>query len=141
MSDQAIKLVIAGVLLLHGLGHGGALGALYARSRGMDTGGWQAAHSWLLSLSTPAAITLASTFWALSLIGFVAAAMSFWGILVPAEAWRLLAIASAIVSTVGIVLFLGNWPAFNTLAALGVNLAVLVALLWLNWPPRAMFGT
>lgn len=28
MSDQSIKLIAAGALLLHGLGHGGALGAL-----------------------------------------------------------------------------------------------------------------
>jgi hypothetical protein len=27
-----------------------------------------------------------------------------------------------------------------TLAALGVNVAVLVAVLWLRWPPEAMLG-
>jgi hypothetical protein len=31
--------------------------------------------------------------------------------------------------------FIGTWPTFNTLAALGVNVAVLVALLGLHWPP------
>ena len=30
MSDQTIKLIAAGALLLHGIGHGGALGALTA---------------------------------------------------------------------------------------------------------------
>lgn len=34
----------------------------------------------------------------------------------------------------------GTWPAFNTVAALGMNGAVLVAVLWLHWPPEAMFG-
>jgi hypothetical protein len=29
---------------------------------------------------------------------------------------------------------------FNTLAALGVNVAVLVTQLWAKWPPQAMFG-
>jgi hypothetical protein len=143
MSDQIIKIVIAAVLLLHGLGHGGAIGALIwiGRKPGTDTGGWQAARSWLFpSLSAPAATTVASTFWVLSLIGFVAAAMSFWGILAPGEAWRPLAVASAIVSILGIALFLGTWPTFNTLAALGVNVAVLVTQLWLHWPPQAMFG-
>ena len=49
MSDQIIKLVIGGVLLLHGLGHGGAIGALIwiGRRPGTDTGGWRAARSWL----------------------------------------------------------------------------------------------
>jgi hypothetical protein len=26
--------------------------------------------------------------------------------------------------------FIGNWPAFNTIRAVGMNVAVLVALLW-----------
>jgi len=30
---------------------------------------------------------------------------------------------------------------FNTLAALGVNFSVLVALLWLHWPAQAVHGT
>lgn len=83
---------------------------------------------------------MAVIFWVLSLIGFVAAALSFWGIFVPGEAWKQLAVASAIVSTLGIALFLGTWPPFNTLAALGVNVAVLVTQLWLHWPPETMFG-
>lgn len=143
MSGQMIKLVIAGVLLLHGLGHGGALGALIwiGHSGGRDTGAWLPARSWLFpSLPASAANTMASIFWILSLIGFVVAAMSFWGILVPGEAWRQLAVVSAIVSILGIVLFLGIWPTFNTFAALGVSIAVLVTQLWLHWPPQAMFG-
>ena len=36
---------------------------------------------------------------------------------------------------VGIVLFFGTWPMFNTVAALGVNAVVLVALLILHWTP------
>lgn len=143
MSDQIIKVVVGLALLIHGLGHGGALGALIWiwRNPGTDTGGWLPARSWLFpSLPAPAATALASIFWILSLIGFVAAALSFWGILVPGEAWRQLAVASAIVSTLGIALFFGTWPMFNTLAALAMNIAVLVTQLWLGWPPEAMFG-
>lgn len=138
-----MKLLIGGALLLHGLGHGGALGALIwiGRRPGTDTGGWLAARSWLLpSLSAPAAATAAGVFWVVSLIGVTAASMSFWGILVPGDAWRPLALTSSITSTTGILLFVGNWPAFNTLAALGVNAAVLVTQLWLRWPPQALFG-
>lgn len=127
MSTQTIKVLIAGALLVHGLGH--------------LTGFVLPARSWLFpSLAPPAARTVASIFWVLSTIGFVAASMSFWGILVPGDAWRPLAVASAIVSILGIALFIGTWPTFNTLAALGVNIAVLVALIWLHWPPQAMFG-
>jgi hypothetical protein len=59
---------------------------------------------------------------------------------VPGEAWRPLAVVSAIVSMLGIMLFIGTWPTFNTLAALGVNVAVLVAVLGLHWPSETMFG-
>ena len=138
-----IRVFVLRNLLLHGLGHGGALGALMwiGLRPGTDTGGWLAARSWLFpSLPTPTATTVASVFWILSLLGFVAAALSFWGILVPGEAWRPLAVASAIVSVVGIVLFFGTWPMFNTLAAMGMNVAALVALLWLHWPPQTLFG-
>jgi hypothetical protein len=143
MSDQTIKLVAAGVLLLHGLGHGGALGALaWIRYRpGAPTGDWHSAQSWLVpSLQSDAATTLASTFWVVALVGFVLAAMSFWGVVVPGDVWRPLAVASALVSIAGITCFFGTWPMFNTLAALAVNATVLVALLALRWPPEAMLG-
>jgi hypothetical protein len=141
MSDQMIKLVAAGVLLLHGLGHGGALAALaWIQLRpGSDTGAWIAARSWLVpSLSPDTATKIASAFWIASMVGFVIAAMSLLGVVVPSNVWRPLAVASAVVSMVGIVLFFGTWPMFNTLAALGVDVAVLVAVLWFDWPSKAM---
>jgi hypothetical protein len=55
--------------------------------------------------------------------------------------WRPLAVAVALVSATGIVLFFETWPIFNTLAALGAYVAVLVTVLWLHWPPQATLGT
>src|SRR6185437_2339305 len=144
MSDQALKIIVGGALLLHGLGHGGALGALIwiGRKPGTNTGSWRAARSWLFPfLAAPTATNLASILWILALSGFVTAALSFWGILLPGDVWRPAAVASAIVSGVGIALFMGTWPLFNTVAALVMNVAVLAALLWLRWPPSAMFGS
>ena len=143
MSDQTIKLIAACALLLHGLGHGGALGALawIRLSPGSNSGAWLAARSWLVpSLPADTATALASAFWIVSLVGFVITAMSFWGVVVPADVWRPLGVATALLSGAGIVLFFGTWPMFNTLAALGMNVAVLVAVLWLRWPPQATFG-
>ena len=138
MSDQMIKAIAAGLLLVHGLGHGGAIGALaWIRLRpGTPTGGWLAARSWLApSLAGDTAMTIACVFWIVSLVGFVITAMSFWGVLIPDGVWRPLGVASAIVSLTGVVLFLGTWPVSYTVAALGVNVAVLVAVLWLRWSP------
>ena len=143
MSDSLVRLIVAGALLLHGLGHGGALGALawIGARPGTDTGAWHAARSWLATgLPVGTATAIASAFWIVSLIGFVATALAFWGIGLPGEAWRPLAVVSALVSMAGIVLFFGTWPMFNTLAALGVNVAVLAAVLWLRWPTEAMLG-
>lgn len=136
MSDQAIRVVWFGMLVLHGLGHFGALAALawLAARPGSATGTWTAARSWLLpSLAPRTATILASAFWIASLVGFVAAALLFW--FGGGETWQPIATVSAIVSTFGIGLFFGTWPLFNTVAALGVNAVVLVALLVFHWTP------
>jgi len=140
MSADTARGLVFGALVIHGLGHGGALGALiWMALRPSDpTGGWQAARSWLLpALPAATATPMAGGFWIVAMLGFVVAALSFWGIGLPGEAWRSVAIGSAIVSLVGITLFFGTWPPFNTLAALAVNIAVLVSLLWLRWPAQA----
>jgi hypothetical protein len=140
MSADTARGLVVGALVIHGLGHGGALGALiWMALRPSDpTGGWQAARSWLLpALPAATATPIAGAFWIVAMLGFVVAALSFWGIGLPGEAWRSVAIGSAIVSLVGITLFFGTWPPFNTLAALVVNIAVLVSLLWLRWPAQA----
>jgi hypothetical protein len=142
MPIPMIGLIIVAVLFLHGIAHLGALAALWWVNRfGGKTGGWLSARSWLFPTLAPTAATWAAcAFWVLSAIGFVAAALSFGGVMIPTALWRPLAIGSAIVSGTGIVLFLGRWPVFNTTAALAVNLAVVAALLWLNWPPLEMFA-
>ena len=58
-------------------------------------------------------------------LAFVSAALLFW--FGSGDAWQPLAIATAVVSTLGIVLFFGTWPMFNTAVALGVNAVVPVA--------------
>lgn len=131
MDPQTVTAALPLVLLLHGLGHGGAIAALawIAFRPGGPTGDWRPARSWLLAgLPQTTATAVACTFWGVALVGFVAAALALAGILVPAEALGPLALGSAVVSLTGIGLFAGTWPAFNTLAAIGVNLAVLTAV-------------
>jgi hypothetical protein len=137
VSDQWIRIIWFAMLLLHGLGHGGAMGALawIAARPNSSTGSWTAATSWLLpSMTTRTAALLANAFWLVSLVGFVAAALLFW---FGNDAGPPVAIVAAVASTAGIVLFFRNWPLFNTLAALTVNVIVLVALLVLRWTPPA----
>ena len=142
MSDQLLRAILGGVLLLHGLGHGGAIAALawIARFGPERSGAWHPARAWLLpDLAASTATTVAAGVWALALVGFVAAALAFWGIGLPVELWRGLALVSAVISAAGIALFAGSWPMFNTLAALAVNLGVFAAV-WFRWSPQTLFG-
>jgi len=143
VSDQNLRILAVVVLLVHGLGHGGALGALaWIRARpGADTGGWHAARSWLLpSMTTNAATIVASACWTVAFGGFVIAAFSLWGVL-PDAIWRPLSVACALVSGAGIILFAGTWPLLNTLAAMLVNIAVLIAVLVVSWQPANVAGS
>jgi hypothetical protein len=144
MLVHMVRWVAGGVLLLHGLGHGGALGALaWVHFQPLsDAGGWTAAQAWAVPAMTPdIATAIATTFWVVAMVGFVTVALAFWGIVVPTGWFRPVVVASAVVSIVGIVVFFGTWPLSNTLAALGVNAAVLVAVLWLRWSPPARSGS
>lgn len=143
MSTENLRFVVGGLLLVHGLGHGGAVGALiWLRVfPGTPTGGWLAARSWLFpALQTPEATAVAMTFWVVAMCGFVAAALIFWGIVLPGEIWRPLAVGSAVVSLVGMIVFYGTWPVFNTVASFAVNAAALFTQLVARWPAREMFG-
>jgi hypothetical protein len=102
VSDQAVRVVWFGMLLVHGLGHFGALAALalLAQRHGAATGSSTAARSWLVpSLAPGTATIVASAFWIASLVGFVSAALLFW--FGNGDAWQPLAIASAVVSMLG----------------------------------------
>jgi hypothetical protein len=67
-----------------------------------------AVTSILLSLEGSGAIAVATGFWIVSMIGFITATLAFRALLTPGEASGILAVVSAVVSTVGIVLFGGR---------------------------------
>ena len=78
--------------------------------------------------------TLSSALWVLAAAGFILSALSFLGVIVPAEWWSPLAVAFSLVSLLGLALFWGTWPTFNVVGALSMNIAILVTQLWLHWP-------
>ena len=65
-------------------------------------------------------------------LGFVAASLALFGILVPFDWWRVLAIASAVVSLLLVVIF---WHPYLIVGLL-IDAAVLVTLLFTKWSPR-----
>jgi hypothetical protein len=86
--DGVVRLIIGVVLLLHGIAHGGAMGALWWVSArpGTDTGGWTAARLWAApALGTTATTAVAVGFWTVSMLAFVIAGLGFIGVVVPPE--------------------------------------------------------
>ncbi len=127
MSTQTIRILIAGALLVHGIGH--------------TLGFWKPARSLpFLNVPEPVLRFAGGIIWVLVAVGFVISSMSFYGIFAPAKWWRPLAVVFAVISMVGLILFGRSWPIFNFIGASGLNVAVLVALLWLQWPPFEMFN-
>jgi hypothetical protein len=127
VSTQTIHILIAGALFVHGIGHT------------LDF--WKPARSLpFLEVPEPTLRLVGGVIWVLVAAGFMASSMGFYGILVPANWWRPLAVVFAVTSLVGLILFGRNWPIFNFIGASAMNIAVLVALLWLHWPPLNMFN-
>ncbi len=126
MSTQTIRILIAGALFVHGIGH--------------TLGIWKPARSLpFLNVPEPTLKLVGGILWSLVAAGFIASAMGFYGIIVPAGWWRPLAVVFAAISMVGLILFGRSWPIFNFIGALALNIVVLAALLWLHWPPLEMF--
>lgn len=146
-SPSVLRIIIVVVLAAHGIAHAIALGGLVGQSvGGVSTS--VVVRSWLLpGLGPNTAAAVAIPFWLVATVGFLVAALSFSGILIPDTPWRQIAVGSAIASIVGIVLFAGTWPGsptelrsmLNTGVAMTMNVAGLLALLWLQWPAQEMF--
>lgn len=138
MSPENIQLVIGGVLLLQGVSHGKALFDLFAVVTGRDGGATLPVRIWLLpSLTRQSSALIAGIFWLLATVGFVVASLGAWGTIDLGDAWMPLAGLSAIISTLGIVLVAGTWPAAHnkkfsnadTIIALVINAAIIIFLI------------
>ena len=140
MSGVTLRALIAFVLFIHGIGH--VMGVLPALKLG-SVEGWNS-RSWLLTpiLGETISRILSIILFLVALVGFVASALALLGWVVPHDWWRTLAVVSAVISIVTIVLFWNAFVSFfpNKVGALGVDIAVLVCLLVQNWPTEAMLG-
>ncbi len=138
MNPTTLRWIIFGVLLVHGIGHiQGVMAGLGISS----TETWHG-RSWLLTnlLGESVSRTLGLIIYLVSTVGFIAAGLGVMGWLVPNDWWRTLALVSAVISLVGLIFYWHSLVAlFNKIGALGVNLAVLIGILLLNWPNKADF--
>ncbi len=128
-----VKLAIALVLVAHGIGH--SMGILGAFKVATVNPGWQG-DSWILGGVAGAAAgqSVGTAVWASAIVGFVLLGAVVVGWL-PAAWWGPLAVASSIVSLLGLLLFPVAFPPFSTLGAFAVDAAVMAAVLWYGWAP------
>lgn len=73
----------------------------------------------------------------LSTLGFVLAGLGVFGVAGLSTIWRTLAVISACISLVLLIVFWHPWLPVGVL----IDIAILVALLWAKWPPVDMFGS
>lgn len=128
-----LKLVIALVVLAHGIGH--SMGLLQIFKVATVNPQWQG-DSWILTGLTGATVTQAvgAVIWTTAILGFTALAGVVVGWL-PAGWWPPLAIASTLASLVGLLLFPMAFPLFSTIGAFVVDVVVLAVVVWSLWTP------
>lgn len=149
MTAEALRVAIAVVLLLHGVAHVVALGALVAILVGVQSPTGPVPRLWALPRLSPRAGALAGALlWAAAAAGFVGAAGAFWGVWLNASAWRPLASIASLVSLLGIAVFAGTWPGspnrnrsvLNTAIGALMDVIIFAALACLRWPPLELLG-
>lgn len=132
MDAMIVKVVVAGVLGAHGVGH--VMGWMpplgLARFEGVTSG------SWLLTGIAGEGVTRAAAvgLFALPTVGFGVAAV---GLLLGQAWWRPVAVASAAVSLAAGALYPQALPVSSTVGSLAVNALVLVGVLVAGWGATA----
>jgi hypothetical protein len=127
------KIIIAIVLLAHGIGH--SMGPLQLFKVSVVNPSWNG-DSWLMTSTVGSSITqvIGVTLWLVAIVAFTLLAGVVMGWL-PAAWWAPLGIIGAVVSLIGVLLFPIAFPTFSTIGAVVIDLAVLAAVLWLHWVP------
>lgn len=135
---MTLRIILAIVLIAHGLGH--AMGAMPALGMA-KLDGWHD-ESRLLTpvLGKTLSRVICIFIYVATLIAFVGAGLALLDWLIPHEKWRTLAVTASILSAVAILIYWnGLATLFNRIAALAVDLAVLVAV-FSAWPAEADMG-
>lgn len=128
-----LKIVVALVLLAHGVGH--SMGLLQLFNVATVNPSWRG-DSWLLTGPFGSGVTQVAgvLLWSASIIGFgaVAAVVVGW---LPISWFTPLAVASSLISLLGIVLFPMAFPMTSTIGAVAVDVVLLAAAMWFRWLP------
>lgn len=128
MDPNIVRLVGAGILGAHGIGH--VLGWMPALGLTQFEG--VSSRSWLLTgvVGESGARVAAGLLFVVPTVGFVAAAA---GLLLGMPWWRQAAVVSAVVSLAATALYPQAFTAASTVGSVAVNVAVLYGILVAGW--------
>ncbi len=137
-----MKLLLAVFLILHGLVHAGLAAAPIPNDTDSNPGAFFTAttRSWLLpslGLNDTAVQWFGIILVVLTTLGFVLAGLGVLGVPGFSTAWRTIAVVSAGVSLLLLIVFWHPWLVVGVL----IDIGILVALLWLDWPSVELIGS
>jgi hypothetical protein len=141
-----MKLLLGALLVIHGLIVAGQAAGSFGSTLPREipnpafVNWWpiNMGRSWLFSRlglgDTLAIYRMGGLLWLAGGIALVAAGLGILGFIVPSEWWRGLAIAGAAISLFMLAVY------FHPLTIIGTasSLAILIALLWFQWPPATL---
>ena len=130
-----LKLVLAVVVLFHGIGHLLFLGP----TLGVVEWAGQTGHSWALTgvLGDGPTRTVGALIWVATIVLFVAGVAGF----LTAQPWWIgVTVVASVLSIAGIVLMWDGIATSNAVMALAVDIVILVSLLWAHWPTSEIVG-
>lgn len=137
-----MKTIIALFFIAHGLVHAGLAAAPDPDDPESKPGAFFTSleRSWLLpkvGLSTVVVQWIGIVLVAVATLGFVLAGLGVFGVPGLSEIWRTLSLISAGVSLLLLVLFWHLW----LIVGLLLDIGILVALLWVDWPATDLIGS
>jgi hypothetical protein len=135
--DVMLKIVFGIFLIAHGLVHAGLAAAPIPNDPDSKPGAFFTAfsRSWLLpqlGLSASVVQWVGIILVVLTTLGFVLAGLGVFGVPGLTAIWRTVAVISACLSLLLLIIFWHLWLVVGVL----IDIGILVALLWAKWPPE-----
>ena len=136
-----MKIIIGLFLIAHGLVHVGLAAAPDPNESESKPGAFFTApqRSWLLPQLglKPAAIRwIGILLVVFTTLGFVLAGLGVFGVPGLAESWRTIAVVSAVLSLLLLLLFWHPWIILGGL----IDVGIIFSLVWADWPSPALIG-
>ena len=136
-----MKIIIGLFLIAHGLVHVGLAVAPDPNESESKPGAFFTApqRSWLLPQLglKPAAIRwIGILLVVFTTLGFVLAGLGVFGVPGLAELWRTIAVVSAVLSLLLLLLFWHPWIILGVL----IDVGIIFSLVWADWPSPALIG-